>query len=72
MCQNVSHHGDGCSCQEASHQTHHHAECGCGEQKAGWRRYMTREEKRKKLEEYAVELEAELAAVRELLNEKKK
>jgi len=32
---------------------------------------MTKEEKRRRLEEYASDLEAELAAVRELLEEKK-
>ncbi len=73
MCHQGAHHSDDCSCETVSCHTnqHHHTRCCCGEQGRGWRRYMTKEEKRRRLEEYASDLEAELAAVRELLEEKK-
>lgn len=58
------------------HPHHHHsryyaAGCCCPEE-GSWRRYVSKAEKTKRLMRYREELEAELSAVNELLEEIKK
>ena len=55
----MSHHGGGC-CDDSG--------CGCGSGRS-WRRFVSKAEKRKMLEQYLKELEEELIAVKELLKE---
>ncbi|RZN60708.1 MAG: hypothetical protein EF811_06145 [Methanonatronarchaeia archaeon] len=44
--------------------------CGCGEHEThSWRKFVSKEEKRRYLEEYKQELEYELSAVKEKLQE---
>ena len=65
-------HDKSCCGHEGHHpQSHHghphgHGDC-CGG--GSWRRFVSKAEKKQKLEHYRKELEAELAAVNELLEE---
>lgn len=68
MCHH-GHHQKQCNCGTEQHHRHHGEECCCGGGKGNWRKFMTKEEKRERLENYAKELEAELTAVKELLKE---
>lgn len=69
----MCHHGyqqKQCNCgTEQYHNSHHGGDCCCGGGKGNWRKFMTKEEKQERLENYAKELEAELSAVKELLEE---
>ncbi len=67
MCSQNSCCGDGKS--HHSHHSHHrHSGDCCGE--GSWRRFVSKAEKSEILEKYKKELEAELAAVNELLEKK--
>lgn len=67
MCHH-SHHQKQCTCGTEQHYRHHGGSC-CSGGKGNWRKFMTKEEKRERLELYAKDLEAELTAVKELLEE---
>jgi len=62
-----AHHGEYGECCEPHHHSHHHGHEGCCQ--GSWRRFTSKAEKRKHLEKYKEELEAELAAVKEILAE---
>ncbi len=68
MCES-GHHQKRYSCP-TEHQRHYGGRSCCGGKgKGNWRKFMTKEEKRERLEGYAKELEAELSAVKEFLEE---
>ncbi|MEF8835997.1 MAG: hypothetical protein V5A76_07580 [Candidatus Thermoplasmatota archaeon] len=58
-------HGHG----KRGHHCNFGCNCSCGDQKGGWRKFKSKEEKREELEEYKKELEHELQAVKEKLEE---
>ncbi len=75
--------GDCCDSERGRKKTGHHrkghhkrghgkkGECGCGCSCHGWRNFRTKEEKIDELEDYKSELEKELKAVEERIEELK-